>query len=149
MTPKIISVRNFDSMTRPSSRTTSARSTLDTLLSTATAEELGKYFAGRAKLNAGKVWDGYFKPMLDALDRATRDEVLSSLEDYKAQSGEFRVDGLGALATTGASDPSRSNTSGGSFSQATALQILDATRRTVDDINERNRAFWGQPSLRP
>jgi hypothetical protein len=80
--------------------TTDAARTLDTILTTATDAELAAYMTARAKLNPGKVWDGYFKPMLEAMDMRTRDEVLSNLTDYgnelsKSKSiGETQAGGL-------------------------------------------------------
>jgi hypothetical protein len=75
----VVRVKSFDSLTRHASR-----QTLDTILTAATDEELAKYMAGRAKMNPGKVWDGYFKPMLEAMDKVARDEVLSNLSDYES-----------------------------------------------------------------
>ena len=74
---KMVSVRTFDSMTRRLSR-----GTIDTVLSVATEAELAEYFGGRAKLDPGRVWSGIFRPVLDALDRKTRDEVLGNIERY-------------------------------------------------------------------
>lgn len=142
-----ISVRTFDSMTRRASR-----STVDTILAAATEAELAEYFSGRAKLDPGRVWDGYFKPMLDAMDPRTRDEVLSNLSDYapSMSSGAMRPGPAGSLASTGG-DPlgkARSNTSDGSLARGSLRQWRDATAKVVDDINSRNREFYGQPSVR-
>ena len=53
----------------------------DTVLSTTTPEEIAEYFAGRAKLDPGTVWDGVFKPMLEAMDEESRAELLGEIEN--------------------------------------------------------------------
>lgn len=53
----------------------------DAVLAPATPDELVSYMASRAKLDPGKIWDGYFKPLLEAMDKATRDKVLANLDD--------------------------------------------------------------------
>jgi hypothetical protein len=65
---------------------------LDTILSVATDEELAKYMAGRAQMNPGKIWDGYFKPMLNALDKATRDKILKQFDDYGNELGKSKAE---------------------------------------------------------
>jgi len=82
--------------------TTDAK-TRDIVLTAATDAELAQYMAGRAKLNPGKVWDGVFKAALNAMDKKTRDEVLSNLEDYEAssESGEMEEGPSESLASTG------------------------------------------------
>src|ERR1700686_567417 len=59
------------------------KTTIDTVLNAATEAELAEYFAGRAKMDSGRVWDGIFRPMLDSMDPATRDEVLKNLSAYQ------------------------------------------------------------------
>src|ERR1700733_7086794 len=66
---------------------------MDTVLSVATDEELAKYMAGRAKMNPGKIWDGYFKPMLTAMDKATRDKILKQFDDYGNELGKSKAEG--------------------------------------------------------
>jgi hypothetical protein len=91
----VLKVRSFDSLTRRASN-----QTLDTILTAATDAELAAYMTARAKMNPGMVWDGYFKPMLAALDKATRDEVMGEMTNYGnelAQSksiGETEASGL-------------------------------------------------------
>jgi hypothetical protein len=131
---KTIRVRTFDSMTRGGSR-----KTLDTLLDVPTDAEMAKYFAARAKADLGRVWDGVFKPMLEAMDQATRNEVLTNVKNYELslQSGSMEIGPAGSLTST------RDN-----MAKASLRQWRDATTTLIDDINERNRKFYGQPSLR-
>ena len=98
MSNAMTKMRTFDSMVRSASR-----KTLDTLLDVVTDAELAAYMAGRAKMNPGKIWDGYFKPMLEAMDKATRDEVLSNMANYQpsTEAGEMELGPSGSLASTG------------------------------------------------
>jgi hypothetical protein len=94
----MLKVRSFDSLTHHASN-----KTLDTILTAATDEELAAYMTARAKLNPGKVWDGYFKPMLEAMDKATRDEVLSNMAEFQPsiEAGSMEEGPSGSLASTG------------------------------------------------
>jgi hypothetical protein len=58
----------------------------DVVLTVPTEAELAAYFSGRTKVDLGKVWDGLIKPMLDNLDRKTRDEVLAKYAGTLASS---------------------------------------------------------------
>jgi hypothetical protein len=80
-----------------------SRGTIDTVLSVATEAELAEYFGGRAKLDPGRVWSGIFRPVLDALDRKTRDEVLGNIERYgnELASSEASPGPAGSLAFHG------------------------------------------------
>jgi hypothetical protein len=137
-------VRVNDSMTRSASR-----QTLDTVLTAATDEELAAYMAGRAKLNPGKVWDGYFKSALDAMDKATRDEVLSNLANYEpsVESGEMEEGPAGSLSSTGddeEEEKKRKDTGNGATSK-----VGDAMRKWRGQDHDRiaamqkaNSDFW-------
>jgi hypothetical protein len=131
---KTIKVRTFDSMTRGTSR-----KMRDTLIDVPTDAEMTKYFASRAKADLGLVWDGMFKPMLDAMDSLTRDEFLANIKNYQLslQSGAMEPGPAGSMTSTR-----------DSVANASLRQWRDSTGRLCDDINERNRKFWDQPSLR-
>ena len=75
--PKVVRIQSFDSMTHAASR-----KTVDTILSNVTDAELAAYMASRAKMNPGKLWDGYFKPLLQAMDKKARDEVMGEMTNY-------------------------------------------------------------------
>jgi hypothetical protein len=125
----------MDSMTRHLSR-----GTIDTVLSVATEAELDEYFGGRAKLDPGKVWDGIFKPVLDALDRATRDEVLGNIERYGNE-----------LASSEASPgPAGSLAFHGSVEQHGGEELHEPGPMTAAKMGDQYRRFWadrlGQPA---
>jgi hypothetical protein len=109
-------------------------------LDVVTDAEAAAYFARRAKADLGRTWTGIFKPMLDAMDRSTRDEVLANIENCQpsASSGAMEPGPAGSLASTR-----------DSVANASLRQWRDATGQLCDDINEQARKFWGQPSLRP
>jgi hypothetical protein len=125
-----------------------SRGTLDTVLNVASEAELAEYFAGRAKWDPGRVWDGFFKPMLDALDESEREEVLTNVSNYRpsSRSGAMERGPAGSLAST--SDKTRANTHDVFRGGRELRQWRDATSKVCEDINERNRKFYGQPSLR-
>jgi hypothetical protein len=79
-----------DSMTRRVSK-----KALDTLLNVATPAELAEYIAGAGKTDLGRVWDGWFAPMLEAMDQATRDKVLAKIKDeYGNELGKSKAEGV-------------------------------------------------------
>jgi hypothetical protein len=142
----MLKVRSFDSLTRYASN-----QTLDTILTAATDEELATYMAGRAKLNPGKVWDGYFKVALDAMDKATRDEVLSNLAEYEPseESGEMESGPSGSLASTGDEKEDGEKNPDGSIGKGKPNSTKDTLRgwrdqsgSVIDAMNKANAKFW-------
>ncbi len=120
---KAVRVRMMDSMARHLSR--------DTVLNVATEAELAKYFAGRAKVDFGKVWLGFFEPMLDQMEPVTREELREQVSAYQASmtSGSMERGPAGSLANTG--DATNS-----------LRQWRDRIGRQCNDINKANRKFW-------
>jgi hypothetical protein len=136
----MLNVRSFDSLTRYASN-----QTLDTILTAATDEELAAYMTARAKLNPGKVWDGYLKPMLEAMDKATRDEVLSNMAEYELSSepGEMEAGPSGSLATTSDEKEDKEK------KDITGHKVGDAMRKwrgqdhdRIANMQKANEAFW-------
>jgi hypothetical protein len=146
----MLKVRSFDSLTRQASR-----QTLDTILTAATDEELAAYMTARAKMNPGKVWDGYFKPMLEAMDKATRDEVMSNMANYGNQLatseavGETEASGLtfGGENSNGKEDeeknPDGSTGKGKSHPTGDAMrQWRGQDRDRIANMQKANESFW-------
>jgi hypothetical protein len=135
----------LDSMTRFLSK--------DTVLNNATEGELAQYFGGRAKLDPGKVWDGFLKPMLNAMDSKTRDELATRMEAYSNEiaSSTMHIGPSGALVADEDDPEKKPDGKGGTNTNdgpTTLRGWRDATRNQVEDINEVNRKFWKQPSLK-
>ena len=131
---KTVSVRTCDSMTRRLSRRV-----MDTLLSAVTPEEMDEYWRNRARVDPGMIWDGHLKPMIDAMDPSSRDELLGKLSDYGSAMGSSTLRPSTNLSLASIGD------SGG----AQLRRERDLNGRVCVDINEANRKFWGQCSLRP
>jgi hypothetical protein len=131
-------IRTYDSP--PGRRMTRARA-IDTILSNVTDEELAAYFSSRAKNDLGKTWTGIFAPMLASMDRSTRDELVTKIDNYAASDpgGEWKVDNLGTLGSTGALS---SNGTTDSLKDASLRQWRDQTSRQVEQINAQNERFW-------
>jgi hypothetical protein len=150
---KVMRIQSFDSLTHRVSR-----QTLDTLLSAATDEELAAYMAGRAKMNPGRVWDGFFKAALNAMDKATRDKILSSLDEYgnelATSEGEEETEEKGLTFGDNKEDEEegRKGPSGESFTKdniacnskggRTLRAWRDNSSDVVADMNKANAAFW-------
>jgi hypothetical protein len=59
----------------------------DTLLSVPTQQEWDEYFAKRAKLDDGMVWNGLLKPTLDAMEPEQRKKMFMRLDSYRRDAG--------------------------------------------------------------
>jgi hypothetical protein len=130
---KTVSARTFDSMTRPLSRRM-----VDTLLSCVTPEEMNKYWEDRSRVDPGKIWDGHFRPMLDAMDPEDREQLIQEVTNYGSSMGSGTLRPGPALSLASIGD------SGG----AQLRRERDLNGRVCDDINEANRKFWAE-RLRP
>jgi len=128
-----------------------SRRTLDTLLSAVTEAEMAEYLAGQAKMDPGRVWDGYFKPMLDAMDSSTRDKLLRKLSDYGSsmETGSMRPGPNASLASVGDEPLGNARTNDGSLARCTLRQWRDANGKVCDTINEQNRKVYGKPFVAP
>jgi hypothetical protein len=142
----MLKVRSFDSLTRHASN-----QTLDTILTAATDEELAKYMAGRAKMNPGMVWDGYLKPMLEAMDKATRDEVLSNMAEYQPsiEAGSMEEGPNESLASTGDEKEDEEKNPNGSIGKGKPHSTGDAMRKwrgqdheRIEAMTKANELFW-------
>jgi hypothetical protein len=141
---EMLKVRSNDSMTRSASR-----QTLDTILTAATDEELAAYMTARAKMNPGLVWDGYFKPMLEAIDKVTRDEVLSNMAEYGNELGNSKAESeteTTGLTFGGENDDEKEDEE---KRDITGHKVGDAMRAWRGQDHERiaavqkaNEAFW-------
>jgi hypothetical protein len=121
--------RMFDSAgLRPNERSVRTR---DTVLSPVTSQELVSYFNGRAKLDPGKVWDGVFKPVLEAMDEESREELLGEIENYSSgMESTMQADPAGSFASTG---------------DRRGVTTKDFGRQTTPEaINEANKRFWDE-----
>lgn len=154
---KVLRIRSQDSMTR-----TASRPTLDAILKTVTPAEMAAYFARRAKINPGMVWDGMLKPMLQALDKKTRDDLMGEITNYgnelatsmsiaeTAASGlifggqndeETNPDGsIGEGKPNQTQDNIGCNSKGGK----TMRSWRDKNTSAIDAINNANAKFWNK-----
>lgn len=140
----MLKVRSFDSLTRHASN-----QTLDTILTAATDEELAAYMTARAKMNPGRVWDGYFKPMLEAIDKATRDEVLSNMAEYGNELGNSKAES--ETETTGLTfgGENEDEKEDEEKRDITGHKVGDAMRKwrgqdhdRISNMQKANEAFW-------
>ena len=136
----VLKVRSFDSLTRRASN-----QTLDTILTAATDEELAAYMTTRAKMNPGQVWDGYFKPMLEAMDKATRDEVLSNMTNYGNELATSKS--IGETEASGLIFGGENDEAG--KTDITGHKVGDAMRKwrgqdhdRIADVQKANETFW-------
>jgi hypothetical protein len=147
---EMLKVRGFDSLTRRASQ-----QTLDTVLTAATDEELAAYMAGRAKMNPGKVWDGYFKPMLEAMDKVIRDEVMSNMANYGNQLatseavGETEASGLTFGGENSDEKEDEEKNPDGSTGKGKSHPTGDAMRQwrgrdhdRIANMQKANESFW-------
>jgi hypothetical protein len=152
---KARNVRHFDTV-RSSVRFS------DAILNNVSEEEMAKYFAGRAKLNPGKVWDGVLKPLLQSLDKKTRDQILKNLDDdygnelatSKAEGeneplglqfggenqDEEEVEGQAIVEGTGTQDNIACNSKGGRKLRS----WRDANASAIDAVQKANADFWAR-----
>jgi hypothetical protein len=130
----------------------------DGLLTPPTPAEFAANIASVIKMTGfdpGKLFDGYFRPLLEAMDKRTRDEFLESVANYKPSnsSGEMEKGPAASVASTGddplgqgkpnPGDPvTRKKVADG------ALGDLIKNRSIGDEWNERLRKQHGQPSLK-
>lgn len=128
---------------------TTDAATADTLLRTATDEELATYFAGRAKMNPGKIWDGIWKPALQAMDKATRDKILKSLDDYGNELGKSKAEGeteVKGLTFGGENEdeeqPQNKLEREVESKDSPMRQWRNQDFRRIDDIQKANESFW-------
>lgn len=78
--------------------------------------------------------------------------MIEKVENYRAPSGEFRLDNVGTLCSTGASDPTPDdiNTQNEQFWQDRLRGTRDSGHRitrvtpTPEGINAANKRFYGQ-----
>jgi hypothetical protein len=149
----VVKVRSFDSMTRRASN-----QTLDTILTVATDAELAAYMTARAKMNPGLVWDGIFRPMLESMDKAARDEVMGEITSYgneMATSKSIGETAASGLIFGGQNDENEvegqkiveGNEAG--KTDITGHKVGDAMRKwrghdhdRIADVQKANEAFW-------
>jgi hypothetical protein len=142
----VTKIRSFDSMMMH----TASRKTIDTILNNVTDAELAAYMAGRAKMNPGKVWDGYLKPLLQAMDKATRDEVMGEMTNYGnelAQSkavGETAASGLifGGENDDEKEDEEKKDITGHKVGDGTMRGWRDQTSSAIDAMQKANDKLW-------
>ena len=132
---KLLSVHMRDSLTN-----TASKKTIDAILNNVTDQELAVYFANRAKMNPGMVWDGVVKPMLQAMDKKTRDEVKGEITNYGNELATSK-----AIAETAASGL----IFGGENEDDEEVEgqaIVEGSNEgwTIDAINNANRKHWKQ-----
>ncbi|HEY2781983.1 MAG TPA: hypothetical protein VGI90_14465 [Steroidobacteraceae bacterium] len=124
---------------------------MDTILNNVTDAELAAYFVSRAKMNPGMVWDGYMKPMLQAMDRKTRDEVLAACGNYGGEMETSKSIGnnepLG-LQFGGQNDEGE-EVEGQAIVEGEKPKVGDAMRKwrgqdhsNIADMQKANEQFW-------
>jgi hypothetical protein len=93
--------------------------------------------ARMAATDPGRIWNGVLKPLLDAMDSRTRDEVLTNLAEYgnKLGSSEASPGPAGSLTFTGRVRPER--------------EFDLSTSATPDDINKAGEKFWSERMGKP